>query len=151
MKNKRKKSVFSEKRFDGMTWIWTSYSATDYTCLEQRPRNWRPFVSKIFLVILVPHQLGILHGFPRTSFDLNSPDQTAAHLCATKRISLLDWMTFLWCWPWNLGLCVSDSLLLHGPNHRIWPGWIRTKLQLSAKPDSLAMNRFNLSVLKGND
>lgn len=105
--------LFFEKRIDEMTWLWIIFSTANYTCLGQRPRNPCPFVSKIFSVILLPHQLGIVHGFPRISFDLDSPHHSAAHLHATKKISLLDQMTFLWCWPWNLSLCVSESFLLH--------------------------------------
>lgn len=127
-KNKWEKRCFCEKRVDEMTWMRTLYSAADYTCLGQRPRNTCLFVSKKFLVLPVPHWLGILHGFPRMSFGLDCPRQTAAHLHATKRISRLDSMTFLWCWPWSLGLWVSDILLLHESDYRIWPGWIHTKL-----------------------
>lgn len=122
-----KKDLFFQKRIEEITWVWTSYSATDYTCLGQKCRYSCPFVSKIFLVFLALHQFRILNGFPRISFELYS-HQPAGHLCVANRISLLDQVKFLWCWPWSLGLCVSGSFLLHGYNHGIWPGRICTKL-----------------------
>lgn len=151
-----KKSVFFEKKIDEMIWMWTTYSAFDYTCLGQRPRNSCPFVSKMLLVILVPHQLGILHGFPGIAFDLDLINLLLICVPPRGSLSLIQWL-FFGAGP---GIWVSvpvKSLLLHGFNHRVCPGWICTKLtklhwsSAKCEPDSLTMNRFNLWVLKGDD